>query len=85
MDINGKSMIPSAVTNNGGGCSEKKSWRIKVEASITDKKKRVCMCLGGVTTGNCFFFPCEEKQILRRIQVFQKEFMNVEIATNIEA
>ena len=28
---------------------------------------------------------CEEKQTLRRIQFFYKEFMNMEIATNFEA
>jgi hypothetical protein len=39
----------------------------KVEASIIDKNKRVCICLGGVTAGNSF--SCEEKQILRRMQV----------------
>jgi hypothetical protein len=28
------------------------------------------------------YFPCEEKQILRRVAIF---FMNIEIATNFEA
>ena len=32
-----------------------------------------------------YIYFCEEKQITRRMQVFQKQFMNIEIATNIEA
>ena len=32
--------------------------------------KRVCICLGRVIVGN--HFPCEEKHILRRMQLFLK-------------
>ena len=36
-------MSLGAVSNNGVGCLGKKSWRIKVDARITDKKESLHM------------------------------------------
>ena len=47
----------------------------KVEASVSDKTKRVCICLGGVIAREFYFiFPCKEKQILRESMVKIKLF-----------
>jgi hypothetical protein len=57
---------------------------IEVEAFLTNKNKRVCICLGGEIVGG--YFPCKEKQIIRRMQKQNKtKFMNMEIASIIEA
>ena len=46
---------------------------LKVEASITDKIKKVCMCLEGVLVEKKL--PCEETPILKGMQfVFKKNF-----------
>ena len=58
-------------------------WETKVEASITDKNERFCICLGGVIAGNCF--SCQEKQFLRRMQFLNLFSMNMGISTDFKA
>ena len=57
--------------------------RFKVHTLEGDYCKRVCICLGGVITGD--HLSCKEKQILRGVQNIVFFFMNKEIVTDFEA